>query len=423
MHSEIGIDIEHDVNIHLENRSESRHFFWFIWLLYAMVMMTKNCFNAALPSIVAEGLLTKSQTGAFTAIFYLVYAPMQVVGGLAVDRYSPERLIKIGLCGGALANLVVIFNQNYYVMLAAWAFNGIIQFGIWPGVFKIVSSQLVRSERTSMTFFITFSASFGLVVSYLIGAVITEWRMNFVVSVIVLLVFAILLEVFCRHLNPYMKWDRREEIKQPQNTETPQLSTVKLFAISGFFIVFVVALMRNTLEQASKTLAPIMLMESYENVSPNMSNLLNILVLFFGIVGILLVRKLLYPKRIKNELLGMILTLSIAVPATAVLLFMGQIKIIVAILVFCISCAAYTGSSLFIGFYTNRFVKYGKNGTVAGALNAAGGVGNIVSSYGFLALSEVANWKTVTAVWIGMIVVSVILLVSVLPRYRKFKEM
>ena len=126
MHSEIGINIEHDVNIHLENRMESRHFFVFIWLLYAVVMMTKNCFNAALTSIVAEGLLTKSQTGAFTSVFYLVYAPMQVVGGLAVDRYSPERLIKIGLFGAALSNLVIIFNQNYDVMLAAWAFNGII---------------------------------------------------------------------------------------------------------------------------------------------------------------------------------------------------------------------------------------------------------------------------------------------------------
>ena len=119
MRSELGIDIEHDVNIHLENRVESRHFFWFIWLLYAVVMMTKNSFNAALTVIVAEGILTKSQTGTFSTVFYLVYAPLQIVGGLAADRHSPERLIKIGLFGAALANIVIVINQNYYVMLVA----------------------------------------------------------------------------------------------------------------------------------------------------------------------------------------------------------------------------------------------------------------------------------------------------------------
>lgn len=75
-----SINIEHDVNIHLENRLKSRHFFCFIWLMYAVVYMTKNCFNAALASIVAEGILTKSQTGFITSAFYLVYAPLQIVG-------------------------------------------------------------------------------------------------------------------------------------------------------------------------------------------------------------------------------------------------------------------------------------------------------------------------------------------------------
>ena len=423
MHSEIGIDIEHDVNIHLENRSESRHFFVFIWLLYAMVTMTKNCFNAALPSIVAEGLLTKSQTGAFTSLFYLVYAPMQVVGGLAVDRYSPERLIKVGLCGAILANLVICFNQNYYVMLAAWIFNGIIQFGIWPGVYKIVSSQLVRSERVTMTFFISFAASFGQVVSYLIGALITDWRMNFVVSVIVLVVLTVVLEVYCRHLTPYMKWDRKEAVEPSRGGETTSLSTAKLFALSGCLVVIVVAFLRNSVEQASKTLAPIMLMERYESVSPNMGNSFNIVVLVCGILGMILVRKFIYPKRIKNELVGLITIIAIATPATAVLLFVGRVELFVVIIAFCVSCAAYTGSGMFISFYANRFVKYGKNGTVAGAFNAAGAMGSMMASYGFLAISEVSNWETVTAVLLGMGVVSIILLVSVLPRYRKFKEM
>ena len=114
--------------------------------------MTKNCFSGALAGIVAEGVLTKSQTGFITGMFYLVYAPFQIVGGMVADRISPEKLIKFGLLGAFVANLIIFFNQNYYVMLITWICNAIVQFDIWPSVFKIVSSQLVRSDRTQMTF-------------------------------------------------------------------------------------------------------------------------------------------------------------------------------------------------------------------------------------------------------------------------------
>lgn len=85
------------VNIHLENRLKSRDFFIFLWLMYSIVCMTKNCFGSAMAQIVSEGVLTKTQTGLISGVFYLVYAPLQVVGGILADKYSPEKLIKIGL--------------------------------------------------------------------------------------------------------------------------------------------------------------------------------------------------------------------------------------------------------------------------------------------------------------------------------------
>ena len=423
MRSQIGIDIEHDVNIHLENRLESRHFFWFIWVMYAVVYMTKNCFNAALASIVAEGLLSKSQAGVFTSAFYLVYAPLQVVGGLAADRYSPERLIKIGLCGAAISNIIIFFNQNYYVMLAAWIFNGIVQFALWPGVFKIVSSQLVRSDRNMMTFYISFAVSFGLLLSYIVGALITDWRLNFVISAVALLVFAILLELYCRHLNPYMKWDRPEKKEEGKPKADLHMSTVKLFGISGFFAVVVVAFLRAIIDQASKTLAPVILMENYENVSPNVGNFLNLLIIMFGILGIIFVKIVLYPKRTRNELKGFMVLMLLALPFSAILSLVGKVNMILIILSFGISNALFTGGNLFLTYYTNCFVKYGKSATAAGVINGAAAVGIVVSGYGFLRIAEIWGWQAVAALWIGIIVVAIILVLTNLQIYKKFKEM
>ena len=422
MYSQIGINMEHDVNIHLENRLESRHFFCFIWLMYAVVYMTKNCFNAALASIVAEGILTKSQTGFITSAFYLVYAPLQIVGGLAADRYSPERLVKIGLLGGTIANTVIFFNQNYYVLLSAWIFNAIVQFGLWPGVFKIVSSQLVRSDRNRMIFYISFSASFGLLLSYIVGAVIIDWRIHFVISAIALLLFGVLMDMYCRHLNRYMKWDKPEEQTNGEPKAELHVSTAKLFWISGFFVVTIVAFIRYMLDQATKTLAPVMLMECYENVSPNTANLLNLLIIMFGILGTIFVKMVLYPKRVQNELKGFRFLLLLALPVSVMLQFVGKISMIQMILGMSISSAVFTGGNLFISYYTNCFVKYGKSATAAGVINAAASLGIVVAGYGFLRIAEIWSWQVVTALWTGMTVVMIILLSAVIPSYTKFKE-
>ena len=56
--------------MHLENKSVSKKFFWTLWIMYAVVYMTKSCYSAAMASIVHEGVLTKSQTGFITAAFY-----------------------------------------------------------------------------------------------------------------------------------------------------------------------------------------------------------------------------------------------------------------------------------------------------------------------------------------------------------------
>ena len=109
MESSISVD---KVHMHLENKKVSRNFFWMLWIMYAVVYMTKNCYSAAMASIVYEGVLTKSQTGLISAAFYFVYAPLQVVGGLFADKYNPERMIKIGLVGSGISNLIIFLNQN-----------------------------------------------------------------------------------------------------------------------------------------------------------------------------------------------------------------------------------------------------------------------------------------------------------------------
>ena len=150
--------------------------------IYSFICLTKNCFSSAMVYIVNEGVLTKSQTGTITGAFYIAYAVLQLVGGALADKWHPERLLTIGFLGAGLANLVIYFNQSYTVMLVSWTFNAIIQFAVWPSIFRIISTMTAHDHRKKGIFIATLANPFGVAVGYVVAALVSRWQLNFLIS-------------------------------------------------------------------------------------------------------------------------------------------------------------------------------------------------------------------------------------------------
>ncbi len=411
------INVERDINIHLENKTVSRRFFVYLFIMYTIVYMTKNCFNGALADIVKEGILTKSQTGLITAVFYIVYAPLQIVGGIVADRVSPELMIKIGLLGGAVANAVIFFNQNYYVMLITWTLNAVVQFALWPATFKIISSQLCRSDKSYMIFFISLAASVGLLLTYAVAAVLPSWEYNFLVSSLALLVLAAILHFYDRHLDFYMKPDYAVPTLSVAGEKSG--SAFSLFAKSGLFLLLIPVVVRSCVGQGIKTLSPTMLMEAF-GVEPSVGNLLNTLVIVAGIAGTLLVKLVLYPRFIKNPVVGALLMLSAALLLlTALAVVPG---LIATFIILCLSAIVTTAPALFMSYFYSSYSRYGKNATAAGIGNAAGSLGIVLLSYVIVKIAEIYDWQAVKLVWLISVAVSVVCLLLLLPINNRFKR-
>ena len=410
------------VDIHLEDKIKSRYFFVFLWIVYSVVYMTKNNFSVAMANIVAEGILSKTQTGFINALFYFVYAPLQVVGGIMVDKHSPEKLLNVGLIGALIVNMIVFFNHNYHVILVVWLFNAIIQTPIWPATFKIISSQLVRSDRKNMIFLTSFSNSFGLILGYAVAAVISSWRNIFLVSSISLLICIIILQIFCKKLDTYMKPDKKDIIIK-ERVQKINVSSFKLFATSGFFLICICVMLRGAVENGAKMLAPTMLMEMYEKVSPSIGNFLNLFILTSSAIGLLFVEFLIYPRFIMNETTAMLVMLFIAIPFSIALRSVGNIPISVAVISLCGISATLTATHLLAQYYNMRFVKYGKNGTAAGISNSAGCVGMMLQSYGFVHIAEKYSWNVVTTLWLVIIGISAVFVALAIPMHIKFIRM
>ena len=418
---ETGINVEKNIGIYLENKEVSRKFFWFIFITYALVSMTKNCYNGAMASIVSEGVLTKSQTGLITAVFYLVYAPMQIVGGIVADKFSPQRMIKIGLIGAAIANIVISLNQNYYVMLTVWAFNGLIQFGIWPSVFKIVSSQLVRSDRVQMIFYLSFCATGGLVLAYLLAAILPSWEYNFVVSAIVLLALAITLHILNKRISPYMKWDKKEEPEEKKEEALKNHpSTMRVFLKSGFFFVCITVLLSITVSQSKSTLSSIMFVENYQSVSPPLGNILTIVFVLSGMVGTIIAKR--FCDSVRNELVAMALTLVVEIPLLTICIFIGKIPVFIVVVILALVAALESIANLFRNYYNVHFVKYGKSGTAAGILNAAMALSYMLAAYVMPKTVETFGWGTYLTSLPILIGISAFSLLLVCNTFKNFKR-
>ena len=414
------IHVEKDINIHLENKKVSMHFFWFIWFIYAIVSMTKNCFSAAMADIVEQGIMIKSQTELITSIFYVFYTPMQIVGGILSDKFSPEKMIKIGLIGAAVSNAVIFFfSESYPVMMAAWIFNAIIQFGVWPGIFKIVSSQCVRSERPKMLFLISLSFTAGLFLSYGLGAVLTDWRMNFSISAISLIALAIALHFYDKHIDKYMKWDRVEvqnASAQPGN-DGKTMSTMKLFWSSGFIILLLVIVLRDSLTTIVRRIAATMLNETFE-VGASVGTLMSMLIVATSIVGFVIAHEMLQHRVIKNYVKGIIVGLACALVIAVLFVFAKNLA--ANVISMCLIAGITTATSLFTTRINSIYVKYGKNATAAGLANAASACGYVAPFIAVLIQEQSGSWQSVKLLLIGVAIAGVISTVCALPLYSRF---
>ena len=412
-------------NRNLESRKASIIILVSLMMAYTFLCLTRNCFSSAMVFIVSEGLLTKFETGVITAMFYVAYSVMQIVGGIVIDKINPERFITIGLLGAALSNLVIYFNQNYIVMLLAWSFNAAMQFGVWPAVFKITSGFVREDMRENSLFIATLASPAGVVSSYVVAAIVSsKWQLNFMISTIGLLVFAVVWELTFRSVKHLIietdsqpaPVQKSEQLRQTANSE----KFGKLFLKSGLPIVFILVFLRAMFDWGIKGMTPTMINESYEAVTPVLATVMNIAVLVAGVLGIFIAH-FVYPRYIKNESVALVFFFALSLPFTFLTLFLGKIdyRVMVAVLSFIVmfmnSCTLFTTS-----YIAARFNKYGKGATIAGILNASASLGIVLANTLFPGLADSVGWYGTVVVWVVMMCVAMILVLIYLPMWTKF---
>ena len=179
-----------------------------ILLLGAAVFLNyvdRGAVGIAAPLMKSELGLSATQFGLIVSAFFWVYAPVQLVVGWLVDRFSVYRLMAGGVLLWAVATLAMGFAGGFASLLVLRILLGVGETIAFPGGSKIITRHVPPERRGMANAALALGIALGPAVGTLAGGLILAsfgWRMIFIVFGLVTLVWLAPWHVTVRSLGP-----------------------------------------------------------------------------------------------------------------------------------------------------------------------------------------------------------------------------
>ena len=124
-----------------------RHILLTIWLGYALFYFTRKSFNAAVPEILANGVLSRSDIGLLATLFYITYGVSKFVSGIVSDRSNARYFMGIGLIATGIINILFGFSTSLWAFAVLWVLNAFFQGWGSPVCARLLTAWYSRTER------------------------------------------------------------------------------------------------------------------------------------------------------------------------------------------------------------------------------------------------------------------------------------
>lgn len=165
----------------------------------------RGAVGIAAPLMKSELGLTATQFGLVASAFFWVYAPVQLVVGWLVDRFSVYKLMAGGLVLWALATLAMGFVGGFTSLLLLRVLLGIGETIAFPGGSKIITRHVPPERRGMANAALALGIALGPAAGTLAGGLILAsfgWRAIFIAFGIVTLLWLAPWQVTVRKLDP-----------------------------------------------------------------------------------------------------------------------------------------------------------------------------------------------------------------------------
>lgn len=412
--------------VSLESPKYSKLLFAACFAVYAASYVGRINYSAALVSIAAEGLFTKSHAGVIASVFFVAYGSCQVIWGFLGDRVSPFKMIITGTLFAALSNLAFSFSKSFLAMAVIWGINGVSHSMLWSPILRVLSNVINKDLRAKACLNLSLSLPAGTVLAYLTASVIIKfynWRYVFSAAFAVLSLALCLFVFVLIKIRPHLSFTAAplaEAAPPSEGSGIHKKKTLAVFLSSGLLFAVLPTALHGMLKEGITTWVPTMVTEVY-GASASFSVFLSVFLPLFNATGAYLITPVYKGVMKKNEMTTAAFCMLVAaVPLTA-LLFMNRIApLISVILMAAATAAAHTFNYMLITLVPVRFARYGRTATVTGLMNAAAYAGCAVSTYSFGAIAERLGWHCIVYVWLGLSFTAAAACIFIAKRWKYF---
>ncbi|MGF1685711.1 MFS transporter [Photobacterium japonica] len=172
------------------------HIMFTMYVGYAVFYFTRKNFNYAMPSMLVDLGLEKSDIGMMGTLFYLTYGASKFLSGVVSDRSNPRYFMGIGLFATGVINIAFGFSDALWVLMSLWVLNAWFQGWGWPPCSKLMTTWYSRSERGHWwSIWNTAHNVGGALIPILVGYLTlhASWRMGFIVPGVIAMVVGLFL--------------------------------------------------------------------------------------------------------------------------------------------------------------------------------------------------------------------------------------
>lgn len=139
--------IENPVQIDKMYKYWRVHIMAVMYMGYAVFYFTRKSFNFAMPEIISDIGLNKSEVGALATLFYITYGLSKFISGVISDHSNPRYFMGVGLVATGIINILFGFSSSFIAFAILWGLNAFFQGWGWPPCSKLLTCWYSQSER------------------------------------------------------------------------------------------------------------------------------------------------------------------------------------------------------------------------------------------------------------------------------------
>ncbi len=182
-------------NSTLRIKKWQKKMFWMMWITYASFYLLRVNISIAMPSIMSEFGLTKTNMGVVLTSLFFAYAIGQFINGQLGDKINARRIITFGLISSAIFNIIFGIAAGSLVLMAIlWGLNGYVQSMGWGPTVKTKANWFPKNIRGKISGRLGTSYIIGGAFSWFLAGTIAKyfnWRFTFFIPAAICIVIAI----------------------------------------------------------------------------------------------------------------------------------------------------------------------------------------------------------------------------------------